>query len=150
MKNKGFTLIELMATITLLGILVTLGIVSVSKYLQQAREGAYTDFEKTLKSAATNYLIDHTGSIPDAGGKLVIDAEKLRCDGYITPMKDPKNSDRFCNTTSYVVVERKSDVSFNMDVTYHVCLTCGKYQSGSCTNISINNLPRLSAPLDCK
>ena len=149
MRKNGFTMIELIATISLLGILTVLAVTSVLKYLEQAREGTYHDFEETLESSASNFLIEHTGNIPDQNESIVIDARRLICDGYLKNLKDPRNQDLTCNDDSYVVIERKNDVSYNMDLTYHVCLSCSHYKSEACTTISTAGLPRLSASSDC-
>ena len=41
MNKKGFTLVELLATIVILGVLSTIGITSTSKYLTQSRKKSY-------------------------------------------------------------------------------------------------------------
>ncbi len=134
MNKKGFTMIELMATITLLGIMLTLAVVSVSKYLSKARNTVYRDYEDTLKNATTNYFLNHTGLLPeinDANGTKVL-ATTLIDEGYLENMKDPKNNSFNCNNNSYVIVTRKDNVGFNMDLEYKVCLVCSKYKSSSC------------------
>ena len=134
MNKKGFTMIELMAKITLLGIMLTLAVVSVSKYLNKARNTAYKDYEKTLEGAATNYFLDHTGLLPeinDPNGTKVL-ATTLVNEGYLENMKDPKNNSLYCNNSSYVIVKRKDNVGFNMDLEYKICLVCSKYKSSSC------------------
>ena len=50
MNKKGFTMIELLATITLLGIMLTLAVVSVSKYLDQTKNTIYKDYEEIINS----------------------------------------------------------------------------------------------------
>ena len=134
MNKKGFTMIELMAAITLLGIMLTLAVVSVSKYLNKARNTAYKDYEKTLEGAATNYFLDHTGLLPeinDASGTKVL-ATTLINEDYLENMKDPTNKSFNCNNNSYVIVTRKNNVGFNMDLEYRVCLVCSKYKSSIC------------------
>lgn len=134
MNKKGFTMIELMATITLLGIMLTLAVVSVSKYLSKARNTVYRDYEDTLKNATTNYFLNHTGLLPeinDANGTKVL-AKTLINEGYLENMKDPKNNSLSCNNNSYVIVTRKGNVGFNMNLEYKVCLVCSKYKSSSC------------------
>ena len=134
MNKKGFTMIELMATITLLGIMSTLAVVSVSKYLNKSKKAVYRDYEDTLKNATTNYFLDHTGLLPeinDVRGTKVL-ATTLVNEGYLENMKDPKNNSLYCNNSSYVIVTRKDNVGFNMDLEYRVCLVCSKYKSSSC------------------
>ncbi len=132
MKNKwGFTLVELLATITLLGILAAIGVVSVNRYLKQAREASYTDYEQTLKNAATNYAIDHSGSVP-TNGQLKVTAQTLISEGYLKSMYDPKKRKETCDRDSYVLIKAKGRVNFNLDITYAPCLKCSSYQSASC------------------
>lgn len=134
MNKKGFTMIELMAAITLLGIMSTLAVVSVSKYLNKSKKTVYRDYEDTLKNATTNYFLDHTGLLPeinDARGTKVL-ATTLINEDYLENMKDPTNKSFNCNNNSYVIVTRKDNVGFNMDLEYRVCLVCSKYKSSSC------------------
>lgn len=138
MNKKGFTMIELMATITLLGIMLTLAVVSVSKYLNKARNTAYRDYEKTLEGAATNYFLDHTGLLPEKGDATgtTITANDLINGGYLTSMKDPKKKNATCDNGSFVKVIRKEDVGFNMDIEYKTCVVCGNYKSKGCSTAS--------------
>ena len=118
MNKKGFTMIELMAAITLLGIMSTLAVVSVSKYLNKSKKTVYRDYEDTLKNATTNYFLDHTGLLPeinDASGTKVL-ATTLINEDYLENMKDPTNKSFNCNNNSYVIVTRKDNVGFNMDL----------------------------------
>ena len=134
MNKKGFTMIELMAAITLLGIMSTLAVVSVSKYLNKSKKTVYRDYEDTLKNATTNYFLDHTGLLPeinDASGTKVL-ATTLINEDYLENMKDPTNKSFNCNNNSYVIVTRKDNVGFNMDLEYRVCLVCSKYKSSIC------------------
>lgn len=41
MKNKGFTLIEILASIVILGIVLMVGVVSVSRYVENSRQETY-------------------------------------------------------------------------------------------------------------
>ncbi len=148
-NKKGFTLLELIAVIIILGILMSLAYTSVSKYLNQARSTTYSDFEKNITSGVTNYLIDHTGSIPDEGESLVVDVEKLVCEGYVDDLQDPIESARTCNLESYAIVKRNNDTSSNMDIEYSACLKCTGYESPACSN-SIDGIKRLKADAECE
>lgn len=55
MKNKGFTIMELMAVIVILGILSTLAVVSVSKYRQTVKEKELVNLHSTIESAYDKY-----------------------------------------------------------------------------------------------
>ena len=130
MKNKkGFTMIELLATIIILSILMALGVVSIQKILNKAKKSNYQDFEKTLKSSTSNYLIEHTGDIPNIGSTFRINANDLINKGYLKTLKDPEKQNADCNSGSYVIVKRNADKNFNMDLEYHPCLKCSRYKT---------------------
>ena len=149
LNKKGFTMLELLAVIIILGILITLAYMGVSRYLNQARSTTYEDFEKNITSGVTNYLIDHTGSIPNEGESLVVDVEKLVCEGYIEDLQDPRESARTCNLESYALVKRNNNTGYNMDIDYEACLVCAGYKSPACSN-SISGIKRLKADSTCE
>ena len=149
LNKKGFTMLELLAVIIILGIVMTLAYMGVSKYLEQARSTTYSDFEKNITSGVTNYLIDHTGSIPDEGESLVVDVEKLVCEGYIENLQDPRESARTCNLESYAIDKRNANTGYNMDIDYEACLVCAGYKSPACSN-SISGIKRLKADSTCE
>lgn len=151
MNKKGFTMIELMAVIIILGILMTLAYMGVTQYLDRTRDATYEDFEKNITAGATNYLIDHSASIPEVGESIVIDVSKLICEGYIENLRDPYNTsvNRTCNLNSYAIVTRESDTASNLRVSYEACLSCSNYQSAACTK-DISGLKRLTKSADCE
>ncbi len=132
-NKKGFTMLELLAVIIILGILMSLAYVGVSQYLNRARNTTYHDFEKSITTGVTNYLIDHSSSIPDEGGTLKVDVDKLVCEGYIEDLQDPRASSKTCNLESYAIVVRNKDTSSNMDIDYEACLVCNGYKSEACS-----------------
>ena len=148
-NKRGFTVVELLVVLVILGILITLAYMGVSRYLNQARSTTYEDFEKNITSGVTNYLIDHTGSIPNEGESLVVDVEKLVCEGYIDNLQDPRESSKTCNLESYAIVKRNNDTSSNMDIEYSACLKCSSYESPACSN-SISGIKRLKADSTCE
>ncbi len=148
-NKRGFTVVELLVVLVILGILITLAYISVSKYLNQARSTTYEDFEKNITSGVTNYLIDHTGSIPNEGESLVVDVEKLVCEGYIDNLQDPRESSKTCNLESYAIVKRNNNTGYNMDIDYSACLKCSGYESPACSN-SISGIERLTKDASCE
>lgn len=56
MNNKGFTLVELLATIVILGLLSIITIVSVTKYYEKSKENAVSAFEKNIVTSLESYV----------------------------------------------------------------------------------------------
>ena len=78
LNKKGFSLVEILVAILILGILSGLAVVSVSSMLQTAKEDYYDTIEKTIILAAQNYYGDHRGSLPrDVGQKRRVTIETL-------------------------------------------------------------------------
>lgn len=59
MGNKGFTLIELIATIALLGVIVVISFVSVNKVIEQSKVNDCNSLIKSIKMAASEYVSDN-------------------------------------------------------------------------------------------
>lgn len=55
MNNKGFTLIELMATIMLLSVIMTIGTVSVVSAIKTSKEKSYDVLVSNIKTAAKSF-----------------------------------------------------------------------------------------------
>lgn len=64
-KNKGFTLVELIGIVIVLGLLVIIGIPSLIKTMKVNQNREYEVFEKNLFLAAETYVSDHIEEIDE-------------------------------------------------------------------------------------
>ncbi len=55
LNKKGFTLIELIATIVILGLVASIGAYSITKVMEQSRKNNYNLLVANIHSAAVNY-----------------------------------------------------------------------------------------------
>lgn len=60
MKKKGFTLVEMLAVIVILGILSGVAIIGVTRYLKQANEDEVNIMRSTIVSSFQNYRVKNT------------------------------------------------------------------------------------------
>ena len=67
MKKNAFTLIELMITIAILGILTAIVMPTMQDHIKKAKESAAKDNLRILRTAIERYAADHAGVPP--GGK---------------------------------------------------------------------------------
>ena len=92
MKQKGFTLIELMITIAIMVILAGVGAVLYTNMLEKANEGKTQAALGDIRSAVSLYYADNLGSYPtaigDATGK--VDASMQAYIGEATTTGGPK------------------------------------------------------------
>lgn len=65
-KRSGFTLIELVIVIVILGILAGIAALSFSNVTESSRDGVAKSNGRTIKSAILVYQIDHNGTMPGA------------------------------------------------------------------------------------
>jgi len=129
MKKKGFTLIEVIAVIIIIGILALVTVPAVARYITSSRNKNYISYESNLKTAAQNKVTTCVGendiscNLPDKDEITVFYMNELVSEGYIDEFKDPE-SDGFCKTAeSYVEVTNSGSADFS----YKVCLKCSNY-----------------------
>ena len=60
-KQKGFTLVELMIVVAIIGVLAAVAIPKFADMLEKSREGATKGNLSAIKSAASNYYADQQG-----------------------------------------------------------------------------------------
>ena len=100
--NKGFTLIEMLATLTILGILVTIVLVSANRLISSSNLEYYNTSEKMMILASKDYFADYRSYLPRVLLSTLVKEE------FIDMIKDV--NDNNCNSSeSYVEVEKTSD-----------------------------------------
>ena len=141
MNNKGFTLIELISTIAILAIIVTLATFSLSGHLKSGREKAFdilvNSFEDGVLEAFTSCISNPTGSdfcqnhsIPEFDKSDKVYLNELETEEFVEKMKNPWNTSERCDSSSYIVVTR--DSKDNISFSYDTCLICGTHRSEGC------------------
>ena len=59
MNNKGFTFVEILAVIVLIGILSSIAIIGVSRYRENAKNKDYEALAKSSYNAMEEYMMKH-------------------------------------------------------------------------------------------
>ena len=113
--NKGFTLIEMLATLTILGILVTIVLVSANRLITSSNLEYYNTSEKMMILASKDYFADYRSYLPRVLLSTLVKEE------FIDMIKDVNDND--CNSSeSYVEVEKTNDNEY----LYTAHLVCDK------------------------
>ena len=141
MKNnskKGFTIIELLAAVVIVGIIISLAVVVINKYILQGRNTVDNQIEKQLILSAKSYYTDNkTKFITDNEDGVVVWYTTLKAENYMD--NDLVDSDGNSCGKSYVVVKKD-----NTKYSYSGCVLCdnGGYNNTKgkeeCTE-SLNN-----------
>lgn len=111
--NRGFTLIEILAAVTILGILSAIAMASVNKVIQKGKEQHYATAEKQMELAGQSYVQQNRSALPKAiGQKTKIPLSILISKNYIEPIKDYNDQD--CNENdSYVQIFKYSQNNYS-------------------------------------
>lgn len=101
-KELGFTLIEIIAVIVILGIVLTIAVPSISAYINSSRRSAYVaDIDAYIKSAMADAIQKKYGSLPEQDEILIVPFKS------VTLEKNNTNKSPFGNfdlERSYIVV----------------------------------------------
>ena len=101
--KRGFTLVELLALLILLGVVSLIAIPSIGKILNRSREKARESTKNELIKAAKNYYADNIRELPDDGSHKCLSVSEIEESGYISndDIVDPTTEEKL---TGYVKI----------------------------------------------
>lgn len=121
-NNKGFTMVELLAVITILGLLLGIGVATIQKATDKARVNFYKSQRTTIENATATYLADHKNEYPKyVGSTKSITLRTLQTNKYLGPFTDHSKQENSCNPDNTKVVVIKTDLN---RFTYKSVLNC--------------------------
>ena len=124
-NDSGFSLVELLAAIVIMGILTGVAIVSVSYLLGKAEKSYYEAQEDEIIMAAKSYTQDNRNFLPKrVGQKKQVYLKTLQSKKYIGDVVD-RNKKKCDPDQSYVQVYRYSKNNYS----YVANLVCTRYTS---------------------
>lgn len=124
-NNKGFTMVELLAVIVILGVLGTIGVTATMKYLTQSRERSYRMMSQTIYEAYENCAIQGKCSLPLPGNSISnYDIKQLLDMGYLENLKNPYTSNPDCTGTIKITASSTYTSKDYLKYTYVVDLNC--------------------------
>ena len=81
--KRGFTLIELIAVIIILGIIALITTVSVMGLFKKSTASLYDTQVEIVESAAKKWIVANNGQLPSDGSPYTLQLSKLVSDGYL-------------------------------------------------------------------
>ena len=124
LNKKGFTMVELLAVVTILGVLAIVAVPSTKYLIDRGKANYYVAQKNQIELAAKEYLKDNPQLLPgEIGGKSTIYLKDLIAHKYISNVKNQnkKNCDK---NETVVTVTRISKTKYN----YVVTLVCPDYK----------------------
>ena len=131
-NNKGFTLIEILAAIVILGIISTIAVPAVYKYVTKTKDFSYENMYKTVYDAVKNYRIDtNDDSVtrPNVPTYTKSDINEFVELNYLDSLIDPADRSKKCSAEVYVFDCLDDDKTVLRDHVYSVQLTCSAHSS---------------------
>lgn len=117
MNSKGFSLIEMLAAVVILGILGTIAVVGTTKYIKQSREKAYIVMSQSIYESAMNCQTKGDCTVG------TYNTDNLISMGYLDSLKNPISKNKDCSG-SVEIVEKESSATEYKKYQYKVNLGC--------------------------
>ncbi len=120
MKNnskKGFTIIELLAAVVIVGIIISLAVIVIDKYILQGRNAVDNQIEKQLILAAKSYYSNNKTKFVTSDDNVVVWYTTLKAEDYMS--NDLVDSNGNSCAKSYVVVGKDKT-----KYSYDGCVLC--------------------------
>ena len=107
MKSKGFTIIELLAIIIIIGLIVLLITPAVNNLIENSENKSYNFQIKSIEDAAINFSIEYGNSISDLD-YFTIDLKLLKDLAFIDfDIRNPKTNKYFSDDTLITLTKNK-------------------------------------------
>ena len=109
--KRGFTLIELMAVIVVLGVVATIAVISVDKIIKDNKEKTYEAQIATIEDAARTWGVKHIKELPNNEGEAIsVPLLYFKNEGIVaTDIKNPKTNKPF-NDDLYVDISYEGGI----------------------------------------
>lgn len=120
-NNKGFSLVELLAVVVILGILSGVAVIAYSRYSDRAKVQAFDTLASSAASAAEEYIFDHPGADEVSLADLVEQQ-------YLENIKDAGDKSKDCSGKVKITSPEESGDGETLDeYKYEVYLCCTLY-----------------------
>ena len=111
MKNKkGFTLVELIGVVILIGIITLIAVPSVDYIINKTKENAYEGTVKTLMTGLHNWVTDNKELVYEDGTEILLTLTDLKEQGYVEfDIKNPKTGACLANIMQFKIRRVKNN-----------------------------------------
>ena len=108
--KKGFTLVELLAVLVILGVITLVAVPSIIRTNEKSTERDYQEFTKTVENAAEIYMETHIDKKPSPGNYKAVTAQELKEKGFINSNLVNPNTKKSIKNDDYVIVTNNGEI----------------------------------------
>lgn len=117
MKRKGFTLVELLGVLTLIGIIAIIALPTVDAILKRSRNKTFENTKNTIITSARSWLTDYKYLLTDNGDVIILTLGDLKELGYIDfDIKNPTTEICLSNSNKVTITRIKDDNNNRYDI----------------------------------
>ena len=140
MNKRGFTLLELLTTLIVFGLMIIICVPKIMDFINGGKENYYVSLERDIKVAGMNYLQTYRTLLPrQIGHETEISLQELMDNNYIENVKDENGNT--CQGKVIVYKVKKNSYS------YYSCLLCDNNYASD-TEICGYDRPEIKSLLD--
>lgn len=114
--KKGFTLIEMVSIIIIIGIVALIAIPTVNLMIKSGREDLYENQLDEIKLASEKWAFNNLDLLPDEDGKsITITLLQLKKGGYLPlDIRDPRDNSLLSNGLSIIITYKDNDYLYDI------------------------------------
>lgn len=131
--RAGFTLIEVLIVLVIVGVLATLGVSQYGRTIERSRQAEATSILGALRGAQLRFAAENSGSCTNVVGNLDVDVAPGRYFDYTVPSAVPNCGDADLTTEISRATRNGAQApatgSYNITISENGNLTCA---SGNC------------------
>ncbi len=116
--KKGFTLVELIAVVVILGIILVIAVPRITDVIDNVVLESYKKQEKLLIKAATFYLVDNPDKVPSESSATIVTLNELKSVNLIDKITNFRDKSKECD--AYVEIENMA-----LTLNYRAFMDCG-------------------------
>ena len=113
MNNKGFTLVELLATLVLLGVISVISYVSISSVINKNKVDNCKNLIKSIEGAVKEYVSDNRYKFDNSEVKSIKLADLYNGHYLTNEMVNPFNKEKIKTDEVDITINLKSDYTYN-------------------------------------
>ena len=118
MKRYGFTLVELMGVIIILGVIALIAIPIVDRQLKESKNDLHQTQKENIKEAAKLWTAKNVYNLPTSGACYLRYSELVSSGFLDEELKDPKTNTTFTDENINIKIEKDTDYNkYTYDVT---------------------------------